>query len=290
MNTNMYYKKYLKYKQKYLELKKQFGGSQELVIFTKDKLTQLLKIDVDESDDIVIVKNLILQKLNNPNINEETIALYEYPEGKTCKNIELNNLPAKANKLCIAFKKSVNPADFIPINIKSGNEVKLELPNNINLVKHLKSLIPKPKIDLLQDKILKAVKEIEEKQVPFIDYHDYDKSKFIKTENVILNSSNELKLSLPSELMSSSLSEIDMGPPPMAPRLEDSRTGAKNSRNDLLELINISEPYKIFEVKADASKFDQKFWLKTKNNDLMEIIVTTEGKVLSIINKGPILL
>ena len=60
-----YERKYLKYKNKYLFLKKQIGGQRKVNIYDKANYRNLLyTIDLDEDDDINVLKYKILEKMN----------------------------------------------------------------------------------------------------------------------------------------------------------------------------------------------------------------------------------
>ncbi len=300
-STNMFKMKYLKYKAKYLHLKKLLGGGKNLKIFnTNDTQKEFMELAIDETDDILFIKSKIKEKINNEKINEDNIIIYELPEGKTfCRKIELKNaIPSKTNQLCFDLKKSFNIQESVPIID--------EIPRDHQL-KTLTGIPRRPNIELLRPKIMKAVKELEDSGFNLINYEhmseeiplyrqinksvssQQSESKFVPVS--FPNSSSEM-----SGLNSDSFPLFDgsltsptyNSPPPNLPplRLESTKNAAKNERNELQEIIANAKPFEIFEVRVDARGNDQKLWLKNNKNELIEIIVGPHGKILNIQNKG----
>ena len=268
--------KYLKYKIKYNNLKKLVGGSRQINVFRyNDNTNVFMTIEFDLDDDIETVKNQIIQKINNPKLNTDNISLLAHT-GVYCKPVELKAIGNDINALCFSLKNQVDSSQLIPINIKTNDSVD---PWFNSPYKTVSTIIPRPQIELLKPRIMNAVKELEESNKPFImwssQYDNQDLNKLIKLD--IPNTESEKSDELDSLL--------NLSPPP-APRLERSSERATNERLELIQSIINSEPYKIYDVRIDTLGREYKFWLKNKDDNLLEVIVTSEGKVISITNKG----
>ena len=309
-----YKSKYLLYKSKYLNLKKLLGGGKEITFFyVNDTSKEFMSLVVDESDDINYVKLKIKEQINNPKINEDNIVLYEMlADKKVCKIIALTTvIPSKVTHICVELKKSYDIASSIPIDIKT--EVEKPAPFQDETIQaHLSVMelgpIPRPNIELLRPRIMKAVKELEDSGQSFINYElDESLQLYPDSSSGFVNpfELSTVPVEFPDNLSDSSLppteafpffgkkSDIPLGsvppPPGPPPRLEGTKIAQKNERNELLDIISNGKPYEIFDVRLDVSRKEHKLWLKNKNNDLIEIYATTQGKIKSIQNKGPIM-
>ncbi len=138
MNKNSYYEKYLKYKNKYIQLKKtlenknihktkQLGGNRSITIHSKKPGTTYEPINFDEDDDIYIFKRQIVQQINNPEINEEHIILYDFKYGK-CTGIIAKKIEPDVTDICVDIMTPINSASLVPENISTGRGGILKVP------------------------------------------------------------------------------------------------------------------------------------------------------------------
>jgi len=115
-----YERKYLKYKKKYLYLKKQVGGQRTVNIYDKANYRNLLyTIDLDEGDDIDILKNKILEINNKKGITHilsiDEINIHKH-EG-FCVGQNLAAITDSMNNFCISI---IPVRKFSPIPMRSG--------------------------------------------------------------------------------------------------------------------------------------------------------------------------
>ena len=115
-----YEKKYLKYKNKYLFLKKQVGGQRKVNIYDKANYRNLLyTIDLDEDDDIDVLKYKI-RDINNQTGLPYIMGIDEiniFQHAGFCKEPKLNGIDDTMNNFCM----SINPVrKFSPIPMRSG--------------------------------------------------------------------------------------------------------------------------------------------------------------------------
>ncbi len=123
-----YYEKYLKYKNKYFELKKtlenknkirQLGGSRNITVHSKKPEITFNPIEFDEDDDIYTFKRQIVQQINNPEINEDHVILYDFRSGK-CTGIIARNIAPEITDICVDIVKPINSASLVPAQISTG--------------------------------------------------------------------------------------------------------------------------------------------------------------------------
>lgn len=115
-----YEKKYLKYKNKYLFLKKQIGGQRKVNIYDKANYRNLLyTIDLDEDDDIDVLKYKI-RDINNLIGSSYIMGIDEiniFQHAGFCIEPKLNGINNTMNNFCM----SINPVrKFSPIPMRSG--------------------------------------------------------------------------------------------------------------------------------------------------------------------------
>jgi hypothetical protein len=115
-----YEKKYLKYKNKYLFLKKQIGGQRTVNIYDKANYRNLLfTIDLDDDDDIDILKYEIMRKINDKGDHHigsiEEINIFQH-DG-FCIEPKLNGINDTMNNFCMSIEKL---RKFSPIPMRSG--------------------------------------------------------------------------------------------------------------------------------------------------------------------------
>lgn len=231
--------------------------------------TEFMKLVIDDSDDITSIKNQIKQKINDDikvDVNEDNIILYELPKGtKICKRIALTtNIPSNVTQLCVELKKTVSIDSHVPVSIKSGVDSSMS-----------SNYLSKSHIELLRPKIMRALKELEESGKSFINYgRDNGKDESINSFNTRT-----------SHAIASSASSSGIPPPPL-PGLMGTNFAANFQRNELLNIVYDSKSYEIFDVVSDRTDKQRKLWLKDKNENLIEVIMTQEGKLISIANKG----
>ena len=103
-----YEKKYLKYKNKYLFLKKQIGGTRIAKIFDKKDITKLLyEIELDEEDTLEMLINNIIEKIRSKDKSEvENIERIEIFEKGFCNNI-LNEITDKMTDFCMSIVNAI---------------------------------------------------------------------------------------------------------------------------------------------------------------------------------------
>jgi hypothetical protein len=113
-----YEKKYLKYKNKYLFLKKQIGGTRTVKIYDKkDKKKLLYTIELDKEDTLEILINNIIEKIRSKDKSEvENIERIEIFEKEICNN-KLNAITDKMTDFCMSI---INKSDFTPVVMNSG--------------------------------------------------------------------------------------------------------------------------------------------------------------------------
>ena len=280
LNQKNFKLKYIKYKLKYNNLKTLLGGSRQINVYNVSDMSNVfMTIDLDLQDDIDIVKNQILQQINNPQLNQSNISLRAHTS-TYCKPIELNAIGNDITSICFTLKNCVESSSLVPIIIKTGESSDSWYNSPYKIVG---SIIPRPQIELLTPRIMQAVKELENSNKPFIIWNNQDKNQDL---NKLINIAKPDKNNITESEKSDEIPSLLDLPPPPAPRLERTSMRAQNERSELIENIANSEPYKIYDVRIDTNGRDYKFWLKNKNNYLLEVIVTLEGKVLSIMNKG----
>ena len=275
MNSN-YKLKYLKYKLKYQKLKKLLGGGKEIKIYKfPDINNEFMTIDFDEGDDFTTIKNQILQKFKNPSINIDYLTLHGVTNTKCLPN-NLMTIPEN-NKICFKVVQPVDASQYVPLIMKTGESSDSYYNSPYVTVN---TEIPRPRIELLRPRIMQAVQEMEQTRQTVINY-----------PSPMEISKTSIQLDLPDFSGLSSSSEasdisIPLNLPPL--RLERQTRPALDEKRDLLNLVLNSEPYEIFDVRIDTSGKDYKLWLKDSNNNLLEVIITLQGRVSSIVNKGPI--
>jgi len=115
-----YERKYLKYKKKYLYLKKQVGGQRKVNIYDKANYRNLLyTIDLDEGDNLDFLKYKIIEKMNE---KEHTFSggIHEiniYKREGFCAEPRLNAITDSMNNFCISI---IPERKFSPIPMRSG--------------------------------------------------------------------------------------------------------------------------------------------------------------------------
>jgi len=98
-----YKKKYLKYKAKYLYLKKQIGGERTVQIYDKENYKNLLyKIQLDDDDDIEVLKNKLRDLEKEKKKDFDDIEIFEKlgPCGK-----QLNAINDKMSEFCMLVRR-----------------------------------------------------------------------------------------------------------------------------------------------------------------------------------------
>ncbi len=288
--NNTYQKKYLKYKLKYKNLKALVGGGKEIKVYysnDKNEVKEFMQIDFEEGDDIETVKTQIIQKINNPKFNTGHVVLREFLKGH-CKPSELKTIGNNVSAVCFGLKNQIDLTFLIPVEITSG-----ESTDPIYNYEKTITTIPRPKIELLRPRILRAVRELEESGKSYITWDEQsDPTKFIKidlptTETVVLSEAATSNEATDSNALSD-MFDMSQGPPP-PPRLEKSGLNFDIERNDIMKIIEKSQPYEIHDVRLDTNGQEYKLWLKNSHDELIEVVVTLQGKVKSVLNKGPIL-
>jgi len=113
-----YEKKYLKYKNKYLFLKKQIGGSRIVRIYDKkDKKKLLYEIELDVDDTLEILIDNIIEKIRSKDSKEvENIERIEIFEKGNCIN-KLNGITDKMTDFCMSI---INKSQFESVIMNSG--------------------------------------------------------------------------------------------------------------------------------------------------------------------------
>ena len=115
-----YERKYLKYKNKYLFLKKQIGGQRKVNIYDKANYRNLLyTIDLDEDDDIDVLKYKI-RDINNQTGLSYIMGIDEiniYQHIGFCVGEKLNGINDTMNNFCMSINQV---RKFSPIPMRTG--------------------------------------------------------------------------------------------------------------------------------------------------------------------------
>ena len=97
-----YKKKYLKYKAKYLYLKKQIGGEKIVKIYDKDNYKKLLyEIQLDDEDDIDVLKNKLIDLEKEKDFDD--IQIFE--RNGFCSGRPLNGINEKMSEFCMLVRR-----------------------------------------------------------------------------------------------------------------------------------------------------------------------------------------
>ncbi len=114
-----YYQKYLKYKKKYLELKKQKGGGRLVQIYSQIPEISFEPIDLELDDDLYVLKQQILQQLGSSEITYDDLEILESRGGK-CTGRVIQHIYPETNELCVRIKKHFDAKKLVPTRITSG--------------------------------------------------------------------------------------------------------------------------------------------------------------------------
>jgi len=99
-----YKKKYLKYKAKYLYLKKQIGGERTVQIYDKENYKNLLyKIQLDDDDDIEILKNNLIELQKQKEKDFDDIEIFE--KKGSCSSHQLKGINEKMSEFCMLVRR-----------------------------------------------------------------------------------------------------------------------------------------------------------------------------------------
>ena len=118
----LYKDKYLKYKFKYQQLKKQLGG-RDVDVYNYSDSKEMFKIDVDQGDDLYTLKQQVLSYLESTGVSgitEDDLEFYTYDVKYKCKIPKINAINDSVTGICVNIKKSINASDLIPKRISSG--------------------------------------------------------------------------------------------------------------------------------------------------------------------------
>ena len=112
-----YTKKYLKYKSKYFNLKKQIGGQRKVEIYDKNNGNKLLyTLMLDDEDNIEVLKNIILDEIKSTRdvTNIERIDIFKM---QGFCNPKLNGIDETMNKFCMSI---IEKTPFTPVIMSTG--------------------------------------------------------------------------------------------------------------------------------------------------------------------------
>jgi hypothetical protein len=266
--------KYLKYKTKYLALKKQIGGDNKLRVYEKGNISKpFYEVVLEDDDDINTVKIAIKDKFKaekNKEINIDDIVLYKLVElpstkSKACSIAnKINHIKNnESSNLCMEIKKSVDIADQIVFRV---NDTYDDIAT--------KELLRTKKIELSTD-----VHKLSESQKQFL----VDK---IKKAIIKLNNSGNKYLSFFNDIWKEQFGD-DEPPPPPAPPIQSSK-GVRQEYDHIIRMFS-DTPFKLYEVNFIFRSGSLMYWMKDDKNNLYEVEVDrNNGKLLYIINKGVI--
>ena len=114
----VFYKKYLLYKKKYLELKKQLGG-RNVNVYDKKNSELKYNVQLELDDDIYTFKNQVLNSIGDKNLNVDDIDVYAFRANR-CVIPKLNDIKSNVTDICIDITKKQDPKTLIPKNLKTG--------------------------------------------------------------------------------------------------------------------------------------------------------------------------
>ncbi len=127
---NTYYYKYLKYKKKYLELKKQKGGGRLVQIHSLIPEITLEPIDLSSDDDIYVLKQQILQQLRRTggeSTEPTAVQSIDYDDFEVVQRIDdrctgrvIQSINPEISKVCVRMSQRADPKKFVPSRLTSG--------------------------------------------------------------------------------------------------------------------------------------------------------------------------
>ncbi len=114
-----YYQKYLKYKKKYLQLKKQKGGDRMVQIYSQIPEITFQPIELELDDDLYVLKQQILQQLGSSEITFNDLEILESRGGR-CTGRVIQHIYPETMEVCVRVNKHFDAKKLVPTRITSG--------------------------------------------------------------------------------------------------------------------------------------------------------------------------